>query len=488
MDIKETLKYILEKNENKIFLDDKIDQLTYSQVFSIAISLGEELKNIGYERGDVLVFTLPNSMSHLILYLACLLKGFIALPVISFESQNFHISKNSLKDKFAVKPLFKLPSINQINKNQYNINNIKEYIQSLRSQSIFSIHSTSGTTGKPKIIIHTVENILGNAISFNNSFRNKCFNNFGHFMPMFYMAGFLNCFILPLINQSKITIFEKFNNLSALNFWDQIISKKIDFVWLTPTMIQMINNFDRGSKGIEYCKKNNFRIYSATAPLSDKLRIEFQEKYHLNIINTYGMTETLFISTCDENGSKEGSVGHAIDYVETKVVSLNKKISSLENEGELYVKTKFLALDLKNIRKKNNLQKNYEYFSTGDLASIDKSGFITIKGRIKDIIIRGGINYSPKNIEDIINQSIYIKETSVIGINDKFYGEIIVAFIVIKNLDSKNKTINQLQINLKNKIGIKINQIICIDNLPRNQIGKINKLKLKELYKSLKSK
>ena len=107
----------------------------------------------------------------------------------------------------------------------------------------FSIHSTSGTTGNPKIIIHTVENIFGNAISFNKSFGNKCFNNFGHFMPMFYMAGFLNCFILPLINQSKITIFDKFNNLTALNFWDQISSKKIDFVWLTPTMIQMINNF-----------------------------------------------------------------------------------------------------------------------------------------------------------------------------------------------------------------------------------------------------
>ena len=59
---------------------------------------------------------------------------------------------------------------------------------------------------------------------------------------------------------------------------------------------------------------------------------------------------------------------------------------------------------------------------------------------------------------------------------------------MIKNLDSKNKTINELQINLKNKIGIKIDQIICIDNLPRNQIGKINKLELKELYKSLRSK
>ena len=98
--------------------------------------------------------------------------------------------------------------------------------------------------------------------------------------------------------------------------------------------------------------KNKLRIYSATAPLSDKIRIQFQEKYHLNIINTYGMTETLFISSCDENGLKEGTVGQAIDCVETKVVSLNKEIPSLENEGELYVKTKFLALDLKNIGKK----------------------------------------------------------------------------------------------------------------------------------------
>ena len=63
---------------------------------------------------------------------------------------------------------------------------------------------------------------------------------------------------------------------------------------------------------------------------------------------------------------------------------------------------------------KNYLKKNHKYFSTGDLAFIDKSGFINIKGRIKDIIIRGGINYSPKNIEDIINLSIYVKKLQLL--------------------------------------------------------------------------
>ena len=136
MDIRETLQYILEKMKIK-FLDDKTEKLTYSQVFSIAISLGEELNNIGYERGDVLVYTLSNSISHLILYLACLLKGYIALPVISFESQSYNHSINALKDKFAVKPLLKVPSINKINKNDYSIKNIKRYINTLRSESIF---------------------------------------------------------------------------------------------------------------------------------------------------------------------------------------------------------------------------------------------------------------------------------------------------------------------------------------------------------------
>lgn len=480
ININQKLINILENNKDKVFIKEDENCNSFHEVFSQAISLGHFFQELGYERGDILFFNYPNSYFHLLIYLSCLLYGFIAFPSSMPQSK---LSKNIF---YPLNKIFKIQVLPddfrnlKFSKKEFKIEEIKRIINLININSIYSIHLTSGTTGTPKTIIHSVRNIIGNAISFNNSLSKQGEYNFGHFLPMYYMAGFLNSFILPLINESQITIFSQFNNLSAIKFWEKISFEKINAVWLTPTMIEMITLLDRGKKGEEYCKKNDIKIFSATAPLFNKTRNNFRDKYGKDVINTYGLSETLFISSCVSEGSKNGSVGKPIDNVEVKVNHNFKSSKELGLEGELLVETEFLSLDISKIRNKEIKVKNNKKFFTGDVARIDAFGNIFILDRLKDIIIRGGINYSPKYLEEIINSYKDINSSAVVGQKDDFYGEIIVAFVVIKQNVKTSKIQEGLQQFVNKNLGHNLDKVIIKDNLPKTHIGKIDKKQLRE--------
>jgi len=481
MKIKEKLIQIITSNKDKNFISNEQNSYTYLEIFSIALSYSEDLNIAGIRKGDVIIFSLPNSINHLIVYLACLMKGYIAAPVYFKKTIYANTLKKNLRRNFKTHILKENQKLSFSSKSKYNLNEILSALNLIDEEDFLTIHQTSGTTGNPKIFAHTVRNIFFNAICFSESIDIKKFRNFGHFMPMYYMAGFLNCFILPLVCECEITVLEEFNSKVALNFWNYVEKFKIDSLWLSPTMIEMIRFFDRGNVGINYCYKNDILFFSATSALLDKTRNLFENKYKVNIINTYGLTETLFISTCDIDGRAKGSVGKIIKNIEFKLANLIKD-KKLVSTGELLIKTNSLGYRVDKFTNQKEFNNEKEFFSTGDIVSIDKSNFLFFKDRLKDIIIKGGINYSPIEIEKIINKISSVKESTIIGQPDDIFGEKIVAFVVLLDDKVSDFIERKIQSEIFAKLGYKVDKIILINKLPRNNIGKIDKIILKNNF------
>tara|TARA_B100000787_G_scaffold79039_2_gene58200 strand:- start:444 stop:1298 length:855 start_codon:yes stop_codon:yes gene_type:complete len=280
------------------------------------------------------------------------------------------------------------------------------------------------------------------------------------------MAGFLNSIISPLLAGSKIVIFDKTFPSNYLNFWKIVIKKNINYFWASPSIIKMISEINISTDDYTKIKKFFDFIFVGTAPFHLSLKKNFKKKFNIECYESYGSSEMLLVSS---NYLKNvyGS-GKLLKGIKTKKDSLKNLLISSPFKFYGYLK-----------KDKEIEINNDKYFNSGD-TFLAKKNFIKIVGRTKDIIIKEGINISPKYLEDEMLKLKYIDEVSVIGIKNNLYGEVPIAFIKSKKKLSYNTIINEL----KKKISGKILpfDIICLKVLPKNNIGKIDKNRLLKKY------
>ena len=193
---------------------------------------------------------------------------------------------------------------------------IEQKLAAIDNDDLFSIHFTSGTTSLPKAVAHRVGGLLDNAEAFNRAFGLGRDNRFVHVMPMPYMAGFLNTLLGAFTAEGSIILAPQFGPQSALRFWEPVAAHDGDTIWVSPTMLATLTRVDRGNVGIGLCRTGRMRIFSATAPLTDKVQQEFESKYGVKVVASYGLSELLLI-TANEGpaGSKPSSVGTILPEV-----------------------------------------------------------------------------------------------------------------------------------------------------------------------------
>ena len=225
----------------------------------------------------------------------------------------------------------------------------------------------------------------------------------------------------------------------------------------------MIWEYDINLKDVKKIRKNLEFIFVGTAPFHTELKKKFKKKFNINCYESYGSNEMLLVSSnFIKNSYGSGKL--------LKGIKIKKDLSK-----NLLISSPFKFYGYLNSKKEIEINNN-KYFNSGDTFS-SKKNFIKITGRTKDIIIKEGINISPKYLEDEILKIKNIEEVAVLGINNNLYGEVPVAFIKAKRIVSHN---------LKRKISEKIlpYKIISIKELPKNNIGKIDKKKLFAKYDS----
>lgn len=479
------LKDLLTENWKEVFLVDGINdkQIHYSEFFSMVLRGKEQLQKYGLKENDIICLFLHNSLEFLILLFSSLLLQLTVVPIdVTKGKTDIQEILNAMRYSIVIHDKEIDSVFNKIHINDFTSSLNQQHESDFSQLDIFTkvnydklflITFTSGSTGKAKGVMHSMNNLMSSAIEFASKFQFNSTNVFYHNLPMSYMAGILNLIVLPFISGSKIIIGERFDITNAMKFWDLPIKYSANTFWFTPTILSILLKLDRGTKGAQYGLANKIIGCVGTAPLALRTKNDFQKKYGIHLYESYGLSETLFVSTNYPNNDLENSVG----------IPLNGTTLDFANDNEILLSVPWMYLGYVNVETESYFV-NKLYLS-GDLGEI-KDGHLRITGRKKDVIIRGGINISPKKTEDLIYDMSIFDEITVLGLSDDYLGEKTVCFYSTKAAnsmdDTTTKNLNQKVINLLGR-DYQIDEFVQLEQIPKNSNGKIDKPKIREIYK-----
>jgi len=508
-------------NANNIYIVDSETgkEYSYRESIGIALKVGSKCKALSVLHSDKVALFMTNSVEMAVCYLACLYYGYTVVPInpatpqkeidfivstanvklIILNSDTLNTYKNlgilstaprSLM--LTVKPgKFDNPkSDDQIE--YFNVdpdqigNHALDYKPLIADADIASINFTSGTTGNPKGVMHTFGGLINNARAFNCLQQLGSHNRFIHVFPMAYMAGYLNTLLSPLLAGSSVLISRQFSATSIITFWKDVIKHQVNTMWLAPTMAAGLTIGDRGISGTDYCKTTQPLIFVGTAPLPSKTKENFEEKYGVTLYESYGLSELLYVTANSPRfENRNHSVGIPLNGVVIKILDEFGVEVASNVEGEVFVNTSYSMKGYLEEQPKGIecVSSTLDWFPTGDYGSIDEEGYLYITGRKKDLIIKGGINISPRAVEEVISNHEHVNEVAVIGMPHSFYGEQVIAvvnFLENGSLEDHKESLSQLCRSTLADHSLP-SSFIEINEIPKNNVGKIQKNVLKKL-------
>jgi aspartate/methionine/tyrosine aminotransferase/acyl-coenzyme A synthetase/AMP-(fatty) acid ligase len=497
---------------DKIFLTDAStgSGITYGGLLSDCCNIAAQFNEAGVSRGDRIIFSLENSIDFVKLYFSCLYAGIVSVPInpaLSADQKDYIIrhseakvivfsaataegfNKQTLSGKIYVSlrldtsthTLSSFDDNVRISLNPPRNSQAINAFQGCGEDDDLIIIYTSGTTSNPKGVIHSLKNLVSNAVLFTETLgignENVFFNN----LPMTYLGGYYNLMLLPFVAGASVVLTNVFDAKAIINFWDKIIANKVNTLWIVPTVIAILNEFDRGKAGVEYCENNIKLVLTGTAPLSESVRSKFENKYKVRLVENYALSETLFLTTdLPAKSHVSGSVGGLVKGVKIEILDSDNGITAVGEEGEIVVQTPTLMKGYFNVDDQA-LQTICNPFFTGDIGMLDADGNLYVTGRKKDLIIRGGINISPRAIEDVIGEVEGVVECAVVGIPDKIAGEEIIA--VVKLSEDLDMGVIAKKITELCTAKLSSNQVPArvfeLPDFPKTSTGKIQKNKVR---------
>ena len=346
-------------------------------------------------------------------------------------------------------------------------------------KDVAAILFTSGTTGKSKGAMITHGNLSSNAIALREIWGFTSEDILLHALPIFHVHGLFVALNTALLSASKIIFLEKFNIKDVIKNLT-----KSSVMMGVPTYYNLLVNED----AFKYDSYSGMRLFiSGSAPLTEKTFKEFKEKTNHSILERYGMTETGMITSNPLDGNRlEGTVGFPLPGVTIRAMKEGKILSDNE-KGVIEVKGPNVFKGYWRMEEKTKEEFTEDgFFITGDIGQIDENGRLTLSGRSSDMIISGGYNVYPKEIEIILNTIKGIKESAIIGVKHSDLGESPIAILVSEREDSLISDDEIIEI-LKGKIAkYKIPKLfIWIDELPLNAMGKVQKKNLRVKYEKI---
>jgi long-chain acyl-CoA synthetase len=336
---------------------------------------------------------------------------------------------------------------------------------------------TSGTTGFPKGAVHTHRNILMHLDGMSQALGFADADIFLAALPFFQLTAFLVHAGLAFHVGATLVVMEKFE---VRQFVHLIQEEKVTFFAAVPTIFQML--YDGCQDGLYDLGCLRFAI-CAGSPLSIKLRTDFENKMKLRIIHCYGSTETPLIASFErpDQPPKGISVGNISPHVNVRLVKPDGSPAGVDEAGEIQI-------HIDNALKCywNNPEATQEaikdgWFATGDIGKIDPEGLLHIVDRAKDMIIRGGFNIYPAEIEKVLLSDPRIKDAAVVGEHHKRLGEIPKAYVVLEEGAqlTPEDVISLSREKLANFKVLEKVEFVSPDFFPRNALGKIQKAKLR---------
>jgi malonyl-CoA/methylmalonyl-CoA synthetase len=336
---------------------------------------------------------------------------------------------------------------------------------------------TSGTTGRSKGAMLTHNNLLSNADSLAEAWQFTSDDTLLHALPIFHAHGLFVAVNVLLRVGGRMIFLPKFDA-------DTVIAKLPDATTMmgVPTFYTRLLADPRFDKDLA----QHIRLFvSGSAPLLAETHQAFEARTGHRILERYGMTETSMNTSNPYDGERRaGTVGFPLPQVEARVVNAETGDTLPQGEtGILEVRGPNVFKGYWRMPEKTAEEfRDDGFFITGDIARIDEDGYITIVGREKDLVISGGYNVYPKEVETEIDVMDGVLESAVIGAPHPDFGEAVVAVIVPKA--GANLVAEDIQSNLQNRLAkFKCpKKVFFVDQLPRNTMGKVQKNELRKTF------
>ena len=345
-----------------------------------------------------------------------------------------------------------------------------------------AIYFSSGTTGFPKAILH-LHKALISSCKWEQKHHGQQHNDIFLCIPPLYHTGAKMHWFGSLISQSKAVILK---GIKPEWIMTAISEEKCTIVWLlVPWAQDILDAIDRGDIKLDQFNTKQLRLMHIGAqPVPPSLvqrwlKVFPNQQYDTN----YGLSESIgpgCVHLGVENTDHVGAIGVPGYMWEVKIMDGDKEVTEPEEVGELCVKGPgVMVCYYKNKEATDEVLKD-GWLYTGDMAKRDKDGFIYLVDRKKDVIITGGENLYPVQIEDFIRKHDKVKDVAVIGLPDERLGEI--AFAIVEPKDGMELTIEEIEKFTFDLPRYKRPRKIVIAKVPRNATGKIEKPKLREKY------
>ncbi len=462
--IYELLQRRLGAGADKQFLFSEADGrvFTYSE-FQAAIDRAAAMLSfhrIG--KGDVVSLLMPNSVEYIIGYFACWKLGALAGPVNSLlkEHEIAFVMNNSEAKAILVNSEF-LPLIEKIKPQLSHLRSIINFddeatatescqkpdrdagplaqhalpngraSHTINADDDAIIIYTSGTTGKPKGCLLTHGNIIANARQISQWLRFTEKDRLLTIMPLFHMNALSVTTMSALYAGGSTVVSPKF---SASKFWNIISKYRITSFGSVATMLSMLlNTYPDGVPAGLKTDQLRFAM-CGSAPVPAEVMKKFEETFNCPVIEGYGLSESTCRSTFNppDERRRPGSCGMPIGN-EMKVVDDNDNEVANGELGEIVLRGENILKGY--FKNPESTEKAFRggWFHTGDVGYRDQDGFFFIVDRKTDMIIRGGENIYPREIDEVLYQHPAVAAAATIGVPDQLYGEEVAAFIVLKD-------------------------------------------------------
>lgn len=469
------------------------------------------LKHFGIKKGDRIAISLGKSSTLIAFHIAILASGATAVPLnpslsapelekilakalpnLAITSLNFFTQNSNLFELINC-PCW-VENLDFTDKpNIFPLRNILENFTSLASieiadtneEDIALIVFTSGTTGLPKGVGLTHKNLFTNLKALLvDTWECKENERFLHVLPSHHIHGLGLGIYGSLLVGNTMFLLEKFDPTITLK---SLAKHQITLFMGVPTIYHRMLNIEGD---FDFSAMRLFT--SGSAPLSSETFQSFFNRFGFSILERYGLTETLFNVSNPLNGlRKVGSVGLPVKGVEVQLFDPERLLPIEKGAiGEIWIKGANVFPGY--WQDKENTQAVFYngWFRTGDLGKFDEDGYLFLVGRIKELIIVGGTNVTPGEIERVLEKSPYIAECAITSLPDLDLGEKIVSCIVAK----PNTSTKELELALRDLCQKELapykrpKEYYFIDELPRNSMSKLERNKLKIIVKEISSK
>lgn len=350
------------------------------------------------------------------------------------------------------------------NAKEININSKLSFCEYDKSKTAL-IMFTSGTTAKPKAVVHTFESLFNHVNNLNEKIKLNQKDNWLASLPLYHIGGFM-ILVRALISGSKIIFPESLKTKD--------LTKSFHFLPTHASFVTtMLNNFI--NEGISLSTSLKL-IFIGGGPIDDNLYKQYKNKFG-NVVKVYGSTETCsMVTALFPEDDFENSIGKPISNSIEIMISKNDS----NNSGEILVRSNSMFKEYYNDKELTTSKFENKFFKTGDFGFLNEKGFLFIENRREDIIISGGKNVSKLEVENEIRKIIGVEDVYVFGSKDNHWGQIVCALI-------QSTSVSEEKINLelkKNLSSYKIpKKFFFTEKIPKNDLGKISKKEILDFLK-----